>query len=189
MTPLVAQAELDEASLWKQIRQGGYVLLIRHAQAPGTFDPPGFKLNDCSTQRNLSDEGRSQAKFIGEQFKLNQIPIGLVLSSQWCRCLETAKIAFGNQRVKSTPELNSPTQLDAAVSARNTSLMRDLISATARLPDKSGAGNTNTVMVTHMFNIQDILGIPAEEGEIIVTKAIADNPSQPIVVGRIKLRH
>jgi phosphohistidine phosphatase SixA len=185
LMPWVAQAQADEASLWKQIRQGGHVLLIRHAQAPGTFDPPGFKLADCSTQRNLSDEGRAQAKQIGQQIKLNNIPIGLVLSSQWCRCLDTAHLAFGAQRVKPTPALNSPTQQDAALSARHTSLMRDHIAATALPPNKNAA---NTVLVTHNFNIQDMLGISVEEGEIAIAKADVNEPSQIVVVGRIKLK-
>jgi phosphohistidine phosphatase SixA len=185
LLPWFAHAQLDEASLWKQIRQGSHVLLIRHAQAPGTFDPPGFKLGNCSTQRNLSEQGRAQAKHIGEQIALNNVPIGAVLSSQWCRCLDTATIAFGVPRVKPTPALNSPTQQDVALSARNTKLMRDHITATAMQPNKSAA---NTVLVTHNFNIQDLLGISVDDGEMAIAKADTNDPSQIIIVGRIKLQ-
>src|SRR5262245_49903148 len=81
--------------LWATLQGGGHVLLIRHAlTTPGVGDPPGFKLDDCSTQRNLSDDGRAEAGKLGEIFRARRIPIDRVLSSPWCRCIETARIAF-----------------------------------------------------------------------------------------------
>ena len=84
----------------ENLKRGGNLIFIRHAYAPGGGDPDNFKINDCSTQRNLNDSGRKQAKKIGNFFKNNQIPIDKVISSEWCRCKETAEIAFGKYKVK-----------------------------------------------------------------------------------------
>ena len=87
-----APAHADDA-LWDALRQGGHVLYIRHALTePGFGDPPGFELADCSTQRNLSDAGRAQARRMGEALRSREVPIGEVLSSPWCRCVETARL-------------------------------------------------------------------------------------------------
>ncbi len=91
---------------WSVLRGTGKVVLMRHAIAPGTGDPNEFRLDDCSTQRNLSAEGREQARQAGEQFRKRKIPIKQVLSSQWCRCLETAKL-LNLGEVKPEPALNS----------------------------------------------------------------------------------
>ena len=88
-------------NLINQLEDGGKLIFIRHAYAPGNGDPAGFNLNDCSTQRNLSDDGRKQAQRIGEFFNKNKIEIDKVLSSEWCRCKETAKIAFKNYSTNS----------------------------------------------------------------------------------------
>ena len=90
------QALLASDAAWQALRDGGTVALFRHARAPGTGDPPQFRLEDCSTQRNLSAEGRRQAQAIGEQFRARQIPVEQVLSSRWCRALDTARLAFGS---------------------------------------------------------------------------------------------
>ena len=82
--------------LLNQLEDGGKLIFIRHAYAPGSGDPSNFNLNDCSTQRNLSEEGRKQAEYIGEFFRNKKIKIYKVLSSEWCRCKETAQIAFKN---------------------------------------------------------------------------------------------
>ncbi|HUG78582.1 MAG TPA: histidine phosphatase family protein, partial [Burkholderiales bacterium] len=81
----LAPAHADEA-LWDALRGGGHVLYVRHSQTTsGIGDPPGFKLEECTTQRNLSDEGRAQARRMGEALRLRKVPIGEVLSSPWCR--------------------------------------------------------------------------------------------------------
>lgn len=91
-------AQADE-SLWRLLKNGGQVVLIRHAQTePGVGDPPGFALGDCATQRNLSDAGRAQAQRLGAAFRERGVAIAGVLSSPWCRCIETAQIAFGGAR-------------------------------------------------------------------------------------------
>src|SRR3546814_12946349 len=87
-------AETEEA-LWAALKQGGHVAIMRHATAPGFGDPEGFRLNDCSTQRNLSDAGRAQARRIGDAIRAHGVTIGRVLSSRWCRCLEPAAPQIG----------------------------------------------------------------------------------------------
>ena len=77
-----------------QRQEGGKLIFIRHAYAPGSGDPNNFNLNDCSTQRNLNEDGIKQAKNIGKFFKKNKIKIYKVVSSEWCRCKETAEIAL-----------------------------------------------------------------------------------------------
>jgi broad specificity phosphatase PhoE len=86
----VASATADDATLWRALASKGHFALLRHAIAPGTGDPPGFTLGDCDTQRNLSAEGRAQAERIGARLRENGIAAARVLSSQWCRCLDTA---------------------------------------------------------------------------------------------------
>ena len=83
---------------WESAKNGDKIILIRHSKAPGFGDPPGFTIKDCKTQRNLSKEGIDQSKKIGKLFKINQIKIDQVLSSQWCRCKDTAKYAFKNYK-------------------------------------------------------------------------------------------
>ena len=96
-----------EAS-WKPAQEGNKIILIRHALAPGGGDPMGFKINDCKTQRNLNQVGIDQSKKIGRLLQKNQIKIDQVLSSQWCRCKDTAKYAF--KKFKEFSALNSTFQ-------------------------------------------------------------------------------
>ena len=90
-----SSAAADEEATWKLLAGGGQAVLIRHAiTTPGVGDPPGFRLEECSTQRNLTDEGRGHARRVGEAFRARKIPLARVMSSPWCRCLETARLAF-----------------------------------------------------------------------------------------------
>ena len=93
---------------WNLAEEGDKIILIRHSLAPGGGDPQGFKIGDCKTQRNLSRKGINQSKKIGKLFKKNKVPVDQVLSSQWCRCKDTAKYAFGN--LKEFTALNSTFQ-------------------------------------------------------------------------------
>jgi phosphohistidine phosphatase SixA len=163
-----------EEALWDDLRKGGYVLLIRHADAPGTFDPPGFKLGVCSTQRNLSEEGRAQSTRLGELFRSKNVPIAQVFSSEWCRCIDTATLAFGAANVKTWRAISSPRGGDEKQRQANLEAVRQRI-AQASL-------KTNMALVTHMFNIQDIIGQGAAQGEIVVLRA---QDKQLRVVGRI----
>src|SRR5262245_36242121 len=93
---LLATTALARAdSLWDALRTPGAVVIVRHSYAPGSFDPPDATLEDCSTQRNLDEAGRAQARQIGEAFRKSGIEVGKVLSSPRCRCLDTARLAFG----------------------------------------------------------------------------------------------
>jgi phosphohistidine phosphatase SixA len=93
-------AAADEETTWKLLAGGGQAVLIRHAiTTPGVGDPPGMRLTECNTQRNLTDEGRAHAGRVGEAFRARKIPVDRVMSSPWCRCLETARLAFGPPEV------------------------------------------------------------------------------------------
>lgn len=165
---------LSEEALWQELRKGGYVLLIRHADAPGTFDPPGFKLDACSTQRNLSEEGRSQSRRLGELIRAKNVAIAQVFSSEWCRCIDTATLAFGADKVQTWPAISSPSGGDDKQRQTNLAAVRQRIAGASL--------KTNMALVTHMFNIQDITGSGAAQGEIVVLRA---QDKQLRVVGRI----
>jgi broad specificity phosphatase PhoE len=155
------QPSLASELAWQALQEGGAVALLRHAHAPGTGDPPEFRLGDCSTQRNLSSEGREQARRIGEQFQANHIPIERVLSSEWCRCLETARLAF-EDRVEPFPALNSFFSKQDVEGAQ-TRAVRALVEGWRA---QSGV----LVLVTHQVNITALTGIYPAEGEILVLR-------------------
>jgi phosphohistidine phosphatase SixA len=153
-SPLVARA--DDA-LWALLKGGGQVILIRHATAPGTFDPPGVRLDDCATQRNLSEEGREEARRIGAAFRAQVIPVAKVLSSRWCRCMETARLAFG--RVEHWWALDGARPGSSQEASRTAELR-----AFASQPFTGG----NVVLVSHNFNIRALTGLSPVSGEMIV---------------------
>src|SRR5438876_877580 len=83
----------DERDAWAALVSGGHVALVRHGNAPpGYGDPPGFRLDDCSTQRNLDERGRAEGRALGEAFRQHAVPVDKIRSSPWCRCLETARL-------------------------------------------------------------------------------------------------
>ena len=143
-----------------QLKDGGKLIFIRHAYAPGSGDPANFNLNDCSTQRNLSDEGRNQAKLIGEFFIKNKIEIDKVLSSEWCRCKETAKIAFRNFSTNSF--LNSFYSLKYAENKdKQVRALNNYI--------KNFESKKNLILVTHYVLISEVLNYGPSSGEIVVS--------------------
>jgi len=153
----VSPAQASEA-LWTLLKGGGQVVLIRHTiTTPGVGDPPGMRLDDCSTQRNLTDEGRGHAKRIGEVFRERAIPVGRVLSSPWCRCVETAKISFGKSEV-SEPLGNLFGRPENR--AKQVEQMKALASARP----KSG----NVVLVSHGSTIAALTGISPDTGEMVI---------------------
>jgi len=171
---LVPAAQADEA-LWAKLKAGGNVVLIRHAStAEGLGDPPGFKLGDCATQRNLSETGRDEARRLGRQFKFRAINFTTAKSSQWCRCQETAKLAFGEEP-EPWPVLNS-LHYDASGEA---TLVREVNALAAKVKPPY-----NAVLVTHNFNIRALTGLSPREAEIIITRA---GGGRLEVVGRIPL--
>jgi phosphohistidine phosphatase SixA len=165
------------SATWSLLQQGdtGYVVMMRHALAPGTGDPPNFRLEDCSTQRNLSAQGRAQARQIGEAFRRRGIKVSRVLSSQWCRCLETARL-LNLGPVKPFTPLNSFFR-DRSAIARQTTEVREFITA-----------NRNTVgtiiLVTHQVNITALTDIVPQSGESVVLRA--NEQDQVEVIGRIE---
>ena len=95
---LLSRPARADAALWSLLRGGGQVVLVRHAVTdPGVGDPPGFRLEECSTQRNLSEAGRREALRLGEALRAQAVPVGEILTSPWCRCRDTARLAFGRE--------------------------------------------------------------------------------------------
>ena len=140
-------------------QEGNKIVFIRHALAPGSGDPTGFKINDCETQRNLSQKGIKQSKKIGVFFKENKIKIDQVLTSQWCRCKDTAKYAFKNYKEFSA--LNSTFQ--SPFDKNEVNQLKELRSFV-----KNWSGS-NLVLVTHYSIITAITNAVPSSGEIVVT--------------------
>ena len=147
-----------ETQVLKNLKNGGNLIFIRHAYAPGGGDPDNFDLNDCSTQRNLSKTGREQAKKIGKFFHENQIPIDKVISSEWCRCKETAEIAF--KKFETKDFLNS--FFSKKFSKNRTRQIKDLNEYIDKW-DRS----KNLVLVTHYVVITEVLNYASSSGEIV----------------------
>jgi len=162
LAPRLAAAE--NTALWSALRSGGHVALLRHALAPGTSDPPGFALGDCGTQRNLSDEGRGQAARIGARFRANGIESARVLSSQWCRCLETAGL-LGLGPVAELPILNSFYERRENQDRQTRALEAWLAGQALEKP---------VVLVTHQVNITALTGVFPGSGELVVIRRSAD---------------
>lgn len=165
-------------ALERALRAGsgtGGVVMFRHALAPGTFDPPGFRLGDCTTQRNLDSEGRRQAQQIGAWFAARQLRPTRVRSSPWCRCVETATLAFGN--AAAWPPLGSPTGQSAEARSTQQQMLRSALQAA------SARRGGFEVWVTHMFVMNDLAQVSLAPGEGLVLRA--DPAGVPQVLARI----
>jgi broad specificity phosphatase PhoE len=149
-------------SVWDALRAPGSVVLLRHSHVPGTSDPPGTRLDDCSTQRNLDDSGRAQARRIGEAFRKNGIAEGAVLSSPRCRCLDTARLAFG--RAQSWDVLKG--SLDDQARRREVVEIKKAIAEHHSGPP--------LVLVTHGNVITDVTGPTVPMGAFIVLRRTPD---------------
>ena len=153
-----AEETRADESVWKRIAQGGVAIMIRHARTePGVGDPPNFRIGDCATQRNLSAEGRAQARRLGAAFKARGILPARVLSSQWCRCIDTAVEAFGSHAGE--PALNSFFDARGSEPAQSAAV-RKLIAGVKR--------GEVLVLVTHQVNITALAGSSVSESEIFV---------------------
>ena len=158
--PFLAAAQASR-SIAAQLRSGGCALLIRHAQTdPGVGDPPGFVLARCATQRNLSEAGRNQSKAMGAWFRERRLQPSAVLCSAWCRCIDTAQIAFGRHELW-TP-LNSNFGRSDALDATRMLLLERL--------SRIGADRFE-VWVTHQVNISAFTGEPTAMGEGLLVDA------------------
>lgn len=159
------------------LRKGGVVAAFRHALAPGTFDPPGFRLGDCSTQRNLSEEGREQARRTGAWFKERQLQPARVLASPWCRCIDTATLAFAAPQV--WPALGSPHGVRETTGADH---LRELRQALAAASLRAGSFEA---WFTHMFVLADLAGGNTSSGEALILRA--DASGQAEVLARLQV--
>jgi phosphohistidine phosphatase SixA len=170
--PAPGRADMETAP-WTALKNGDHVALMRHAIAPGTDDPPGFRLDDCSTQRNLSEAGREQARSIGARFREHGVENVVIYSSQWCRCLETAQL-LDLGKVNPFPGLNSFFR-DGSREDMQTAEVRALI--------KKRPKGTSLVLVTHRVNITALSGVIPRSGEIVVLRPDGENLT---VMGRIR---
>lgn len=173
LSPAPAQAD----DLWSELRDDrGIVVLMRHAIAPGGGDPAGFRLGDCSTQRQLSAQGRAQAQAIGREFKAKQIPIAGVRSSRWCRAVDTAKL-LNLGTVRTTPALDSVFTASQQVAERKKQQAQRII--------REHRGTSGVlILVGHQANIIDLTGVAPNSGASVVVKA--DSRGQIKVIGELE---
>ena len=154
-------ARADDTAAWAALRAGAHIALMRHTDAPGgAGDPPGFRLEDCATQRNLSDKGRADAARIGARLKAEGIGIEKILSSPWCRCMETARLL----------QLGP---VEAAPPFSNVFVLRDqmeALTAGARAVIDAWKGSGILLVVTHGANIFALTGVSPASGEIVVVR-------------------
>jgi broad specificity phosphatase PhoE len=156
------RARASEAALLAQMRRGGLVLFMRHASADGIGDPPGFSLRDCATQRLLSQRGRDEARRIGERLRAEKVPIARVYTSPWCRCRDTAMLAFG--KAEDWEPLSSFFDVPDR-EAYYAERVRKRISSYGN--SKPGG---NVVMVSHNVNIAALTRLSVQPGDIVVIK-------------------
>jgi phosphohistidine phosphatase SixA len=173
-TPVAAD---DVREAWTALITGGHVALVRHGNAPPGYggDPPGFKIDDCATQRNMDDRGRSQAKAVGEAFRQHGVRVDRILSSPMCRCLETARLM----------------DLDDVESALTAAATAD------RSPERLAAlkqmvsgwrGPGTLVVVTHALTVQGLVGILPGQAETVVLRPKPGKEPGVDVVGRISVQ-
>ena len=147
-------------NLINELKNGGKLIFIRHAYAPGGGDPNNFDINDCNTQRNLSNSGREQAKNIGNFFKNNNIKIKNIYSSEWCRCKETALIAFNKFETKDFLNSFFSSEFAQNKDAQMNNLKEFI---------KNNKSKQNLVFVTHYVVISESLNYLSSSGEIVVS--------------------
>ena len=163
-----------DANVWRALRSGEHIALMRHAIAPGTGDPAEFALGDCSTQRNLSAKGRAQAARIGARFRANGIQTATVFTSQWCRCLDTARLLELGP-VQEQPVLNSFFR-DFDRRERQTQALKAWLA--------SQDLNKPLVLVTHQVNITALTNVYPASGELVIIRR--SNAGEISVIGTIE---
>ena len=156
---IVSNQAKSNSDILSSLEEGGKIVLIRHAYAPGNGDPKNFNINDCSTQRNLSKEGINQSKKIGKFFTNNKIKIDKVLSSEWCRCKDTAFHAFN--KYKTFRALNS-------FYSPKFSANKDKQIVNLKKYIKNWSSKKNLIIVTHYVVIFELLDIGVSSGEIVI---------------------
>lgn len=170
----ISAGAVDQSDVIDRLKTGGHILMIRHALAPGNGDPPNFKIGDCATQRNLDDTGRDQARRIGEWLRKNGVTSARVYSSQWCRCLETARLL----NLGSVQELSALNSFYERPQDREPNL-KALNEFISQQPVKGEL----IIMVTHFVTIAGIAGTGVSSGEGTLLALHEDAPYT--VVGRL----
>ena len=173
ITPGLAAGDSEEG--WAALAKGGHVALIRHGNAPPGYggDPPGFKIDDCKTQRNLDEQGRGEARALGEAFRHHGVRVDRIVSSPWCRCLETARLmAVGpvesSWALVPDSDPRSPVRLPE---------LRELVSG--------WHGPGTLVLVTHALTVRALLGFLPTQGETVVLKPGSGSTGGGDLVGLI----
>jgi len=160
----------DEAAAWAALRQGGVVALMRHGDAPGVGDPEGWRIDDCTTQRNLSERGRDEARSVGARLRAERIEIARVLSSPWCRCVDTATLVGVG-----------PVQVEPAfANAFVLSGRRDALREGGQAVIGRWRGPGVLLVVTHGENIRALAGRSPATAEIVVVASGADGTLREI---------
>jgi len=170
----MAGVSSDQAEMVQRMKAGGHILMIRHALAPGTGDPANFRIGDCSTQRNLDDRGRKQARAIGDWLRSNGVNLARIYSSQWCRCLETAELL----EMGSVAELSPLNSFYELTQDREPNL-KALKTFIAQQP----SDGVLIILVTHFVTISAIANENVSSGEGVLLKLNEDAPYE--VVGRL----
>ena len=170
-----ATAADDSQEAWAALAKGGHVALIRHGNAPPGYggDPPGFRMDDCSTQRNLDDKGRAQARALGEALRNHGVRVDRIASSPVCRCMDTASLMAVGPVERSW----------ALVPDRDPSARVRLRELKEMVGNWRGPGTL--VLVTHGFTIQPLIGIIPNQAEVVVLRPTPGIESGVYVVGRI----
>ena len=172
---VVASAARAQADAWALLKQPGHVAFMRHSDAPGYGDPPRYRLDDCTTQRSLSDKGRAHARRTGEAFRAHDVAFDRVLTSPWCRCKETARLAVGTEAEVFAPLSNlvgRPEHRDPQVKA-----LKAYLAALG--------ADTRMLFVTHGIVINALTGVSPASGEIVIVKV--GRGGEPKVAGRLKV--
>lgn len=159
---------------WALLREGGHVVLLRHAFAPGSGEPANFDIEKCNTQRNLSDAGRQQARKIGALFAARAAPVERVLASRWCRTMETARLAFRPDNLEPFAALDPFAPDSPSKDAQSKEVLEQI---------RSWSGSGNMVMVTHQENIAALTGESSRDGEAVIVSPQGDGLH---VLGRIR---
>ena len=172
LAPGAAASDADDA--WAALAQGGHVAVIRHGNAPPGYggDPPGFRLGDCSTQRNLDDKGREQGRALGELFRQRGVRVDRVLASPVCRCVDTARLMAVGE-VETTMALLP----DAGPSPARFLQLKELVAG--------WRGPGTLVLVTHALTVRPLAAFLPEQAETVVIRPAPGNPRGGTVVGRI----
>ncbi|OWS69371.1 histidine phosphatase family protein [Polynucleobacter aenigmaticus] len=172
-TLLCAQAKLviAQSEFASKLQDGQHILLMRHADAPGYGDPQNYQMNQCSTQRNLGDFGRKQAKSTGDWLSKQGIDQAKIYSSAWCRCIDTATL-LNKGAVKKEASLGSFFD-DMSQAKRQTDELIKLIAA-----ERKQHPNMPIIMVTHHVNIQSYVGMVVNSGDMVLVKV--DSAGKPL---------